>query len=65
MTDLLNTNQVSDNTGIPVGTLRAYRSRGIGPRWFKIGRKAMYKTADVHQWIEEQYETTGTAKNND
>jgi hypothetical protein len=41
MTVLLRTAEVSDQTGIPVATLR-WRPRGKGPPSFKLGRKPWY-----------------------
>ncbi len=51
---LMNTEQVSKELGIPVGTLRCYRSTGIGPKSFKLGGRVRYRRADVVAWVEEQ-----------
>ena len=51
---LLNTQQVSEMTGIPESTLRYYRATDRGPRSGKLGRAVRYRQADVEAWIEEQ-----------
>lgn len=33
-------------------TWQLMRAKGNGPRWFKIGRRCLYKVADVRLWIE-------------
>ena len=50
---LLSVDQVSAYTGIAVGTLHAWRCRGCGPPWCKLGGKIVrYRLADVEAWIE-------------
>ncbi len=36
---------------IPIKTLAQWRSRGIGPKYRKIGRHVRYDWADVHAWL--------------
>lgn len=58
---LLDDKQVSELTGISVGTLRWWRHDGThGPRWFKLGPRAVrYRTSDVEAWISERYAQAG------
>lgn len=56
---LLSTVQVSDEIGVPVTTLRYWRSRNEGPRSFKVGRGVRYREGDVDEWLNEQMEVTG------
>jgi len=35
-------------------TLRAWRVKGKGPRYYKIGGKVFYKNTDLETWIEAQ-----------
>lgn len=46
--------EVSEATGIPEATLRWYRSRGIGPKSFRVGRRIRYHRADVVAWMDAQ-----------
>ncbi|MFE5340717.1 helix-turn-helix transcriptional regulator [Isoptericola sp. NPDC056578] len=55
-----NVKQVSERTGIPEGTLRAWRHEGDkGPRSFKAGRRIAYYEDDVDAWLEARYAETG------
>ena len=46
--------QVSDFVGVPIRTLYAWRTRGEGPRAFKVGRHLRYSQAEVERWLEER-----------
>lgn len=61
MTDLLTITEVSAMTRTPEGTLRYWRHVRTGPHSFKIGRRVMYRRADVEAWLEEQYSGSGDA----
>jgi predicted DNA-binding transcriptional regulator AlpA len=53
---ILNVNEVSHITRVPIPTLRWWRHQGTGPKSFKLGpRKVMYKESDVLAWLDEQY----------
>ncbi len=39
-------------TGTPERTLEAYRCRGGGPRYIKIGRRVRYIRRDVFAWLK-------------
>ncbi|WP_237089621.1 helix-turn-helix transcriptional regulator [Nocardioides dokdonensis] len=49
--------EVADRTRLPVGTLRWFRHQGTGPRSAKVGRRIMYREADVLAWIDDQFGT--------
>lgn len=53
-TDLMTTTQVSKELGIPVGTLRYYRSRGTGPASFRLAGRVRYRRSEVLAWVEAQ-----------
>jgi len=40
--------------GSKPSTLRAWRVKGKGPRFYKIGGKVFYKDGDLNEWIEAQ-----------
>ena len=41
--------------GYAPGTLRGWRTRGIGPKYVKLGpRKVLYYIEDLDAWIAEQ-----------
>jgi predicted DNA-binding transcriptional regulator AlpA len=52
MSALLRTAEVSEQTGIPVATLRWWRHRGEGPPSFKLGKKTVvYRADELDVWI--------------
>jgi hypothetical protein len=48
--------EVAVRLGIPLPTLRTWRSRGKGPLFFRIGRGLATTEADLARWINEQRE---------
>lgn len=34
-------------------TWQQMRARGTGPPWYRLGRRCIYKLADVRAWIED------------
>ena len=60
---LLSTVQVSDEIGVPVTTLRYWRSRNEGPRSFKVGRgsdieKETWTNGLTNRWKSRDVETS-------
>ncbi len=52
--ELLTVAEVAEMTRLSVGTLRYRRSVGAGgPASFKLGRRVMYRRADVETWLAE------------
>src|SRR3712207_1026551 len=51
--DLLTITEASAILRVPVNTLRWWRHRGDGPRFFKIGRHLVTTIGDLAAWIEE------------
>jgi len=52
--DFLTLSEVAAILRVPVNTLRWWRQRGGGPRFFKIGRRLVTTIGDLRAWIEEQ-----------
>lgn len=59
MTDLMTLAEVAEATRTTVDTVRTWRKVGKGPRAAKIGRRVMYRRADVEAWIAAQFEADG------
>jgi len=38
-------------TGLSVNWLNQLRSKGTGPRYVKVGRRALYLVADLESWL--------------
>jgi hypothetical protein len=59
MDELLTTFEVAEILRRPPATLRYWRSRGIGPACFRIGKLTMYERGAVDRWLETQRALTG------
>lgn len=46
--------EVADYLQIPKTTLYVWRSQGIGPKAFKVGRHLRYRLTDIELWLQEQ-----------
>jgi predicted DNA-binding transcriptional regulator AlpA len=57
MDELLRMDEVAARTGVPINTLRYWRQNKIGPRAGKLGRRVVYREADVRAWIDAQFES--------
>lgn len=49
--DLLNEVEAADLLRLSVRTLQAWRCKGIGPRFVRIGRIIRYRRGDLTDWI--------------
>ena len=47
----LGTQAAAEYSGIPAGTLRAWRCQGVGPKFYKPRRRALYDIADLDEFI--------------
>ena len=52
--DFLTLPEVAAILRVPVNTLRWWRQRGSGPRFFKVGRRLVTTIGDLREWIAEQ-----------
>ncbi len=46
--------EVSEATGIPVGTLAFWRHQGRGPAYMKFGKSVRYDPSTLWAWIDAQ-----------
>ena len=51
-TDLMNTAMAAVFTGLAVATLAKLRCLGGGPSYLKLGRKVVYRRADLADWLD-------------
>jgi len=59
--DLLTIEEVAELTRLPVATLRWYRAMGEGgPKSGKLGRRVVYRRADVEAWVAAAFDATGS-----
>jgi len=52
--EYLVTKRVSEEYGIPESTLRYYRHCSTGPASFRMGRRVVYRRAEIEKWISAQ-----------
>jgi hypothetical protein len=60
--DFLTLSEVAAILRVPVNTLRWWRQRGTGPRFFRIGRHLVATIGDLRGWIEEQKRAASPAR---
>src|SRR3712207_9287024 len=51
---LLTITEAAELLRAPVATLRYWRHLGTGPTSFRLGRRVLYRRADLHSWIDAQ-----------
>jgi DNA-binding transcriptional MerR regulator len=54
---LLTTADVAQVFRATESTVRYWRQQGVGPRSFKAGRRVLYDSADVREYLEHLRET--------
>ncbi len=59
MPDLLTISEASELLRAPVATLRYWRHLGTGPRCFRVGRRVLYRRADLNAWVDARHEEEG------
>ena len=52
--------EVGELLRTPEDTLRHWRNAGKGPLWVKLGRRILYREADVLDWLAEQTDAART-----
>lgn len=58
MAEYMTTADVAGETGINAGTLRYWRSTNQGPPSFSLGKRVVYRRAELEKWIAEQEQAT-------
>ena len=51
---LLTLPQVAEQLGVPLGTVYAWRTRGLGPRGVRVGKYVRVRQSDLDSWVEQQ-----------
>ena len=53
MDDYLTTEELAEVTRSPKGTVGYWRHIGYGPKGIKVGKRVLYRRADVEAWLEQ------------
>jgi predicted DNA-binding transcriptional regulator AlpA len=64
-TRALTEREVADLLGLSVATLRAWRHRGKGPRFLRLGRSVRYLPVDVADFVRASAVDTRAASSSD
>ena len=54
---LMDCNELAKYLGVTPDTLGGYRTKGIGPKYIKIGRVIRYRVGDVRDWLDQKART--------
>ena len=49
---LIDTPATAAKVGLQKNTLEIWRTKGIGPRFVKVGRRVMYRVSDVEAYLD-------------
>ena len=50
--DLIDTPATAAKVGLQKNTLEIWRTKGIGPRFVKVGRRVMYRVSDIEAYLD-------------
>lgn len=50
--ELLTSRETAAMLRVPVRTLYVWRGAGRGPAAYRVGKRVLYKRADVESWLE-------------
>ena len=53
--ELLTITEAAELLRAPVATLRYWRHLGTGPRSFRLGRRVLYRSDDLRNWVDAQH----------
>ena len=51
---LLNSEQAAERLGLKATTLDQYRWKGIGPRYYKLGKFVRYDADELDAWVRRR-----------
>lgn len=49
--ELFTPTELADQLHLSTSTLAQWRYKGTGPKFIKVGRKVLYRAADIHAWF--------------
>ncbi len=52
---------IAEELDVPVRTLYAWRTKGLAPRGYKIGKHIRVKRSDLDTWLEAQADVPRSA----
>ncbi len=62
----LTTKELAERYGVPIETVWKWSAKGTGPAYFRIGKRNLYRVADVLAWeksrVVEKWLTANTVQ---
>lgn len=55
MKDLLTLAEAAELLRTSESTMRYWRHTGTGPKSARVGRRVVYRSADIEAWLDEQF----------
>jgi len=55
---LLSVAELAEYLGIPIATIYDWRSNGVGPVGYRLGKHVKFAVSDVRAWLENQRDKT-------
>lgn len=52
--EAVSTTEAAEIVGLAPATLETLRCRGGGPPYYKIGRRVVYRSADLRAWVDSK-----------
>jgi helix-turn-helix protein len=57
--DLMTLAETADHLRTRVAPLRYWRHLGVGPAGFRLGRRVIFRRAEVDRWLSQRQATAG------
>ncbi len=54
MSELVETEELARRLHAPIHTVHYWRAKGIGPKGVRVGRRVLYRWADVESWLDKR-----------
>lgn len=61
MEELCGIEEASERLNVPVATLRYWRHKNIGPQSARVGKRVMYRVADLEAYVDGKFAAAGPA----
>ena len=54
MPEIVDTEGLAEELHTPVHTVHYWRAQGTGPKGIKVGKRILYRWADVEAWLDQK-----------
>ena len=60
-TDWMSLESIAEELGMPIRTIYSWRSRGEGPRGYRLGKHIRVRRTDLEAWLEQRADRSPAA----